>query len=144
MVKKDAENTRLKINAGKMKTLVISNSHPLGQVKVDDRNVEDVEQFVYLGSPVTNNNDYSSKIKQRVCMALGALEGLQKIWNSSAIGLKTKLQIIKSSVFSVLLYASETWNLKKADINKLTAFEMMCYCRILKIEWFHHVTNEKV
>ena len=90
------------------------------------------------------NNDCSSEIKQRVSMTLGALGGLQKIWNSSAIGLKTKHKILKTSAFSVLLYTSETWTLKKADINKLTAFKMMCYHRILKIEWFHHVTNEEV
>ena len=47
-------------------------------------------------------------------------------------------------MFSVLLYASETWTLKKADVNKLTAFEMMWYHRILKIEWFHHVTHDEV
>ena len=82
-------------------------------MKVDDTNIEDVEQFIYLSSLATNNNDCSSEIKQRISMALGALRGLQKIWNSSAIGLKTKLQILKTSIFSVLLYTSETWTLKK-------------------------------
>ena len=56
----------------------------------------------------------------------------------------TQLHILKTSVFSVLLYASETWTLKKADVNKLTTSKMMCYCSILKIEWLHHVTNEEV
>ena len=113
-VKKDAESTGLKINVYKTKTLVIGNSHPPGQVKVDDTNVGDVKQFIYLGSLVMNN-DYSSKIKHRVGMGLGALRGFQKIWNSSAIGLKTKLQILKTSVFNVLLYMSETWTLKKSS-----------------------------
>ena len=67
-----------------------------------------------------------------------------KIWNNSAIGLKMKLHVLKTSVFSVLLYTSETWTLKKADINKLTAFKVTCFYRILKIKWFHHVTNEDV
>ena len=61
MVKKDAESTELKINVGKKKTLVISNSHLPGQVKVDDTNIEDVKQFIYLGSLIMNNNDCSSK-----------------------------------------------------------------------------------
>ena len=61
-VKKDAENPGLKISVGKTKMLVIGNSHLQGQVKVDDTNVEDVKQFVYLGSLITNNN-CSSKIK---------------------------------------------------------------------------------
>ena len=113
-------------------------------MKVDDTNIEDVKQFVYQGSLVTNNNDCSSEMKQRVCIALGALRGFQKIWNNSAISLKTKLQILQTGVFNVLLYASETWTLRKADVNKLTALKMMCYCRILKIEWFHHVTNEEM
>ena len=77
-VKKDSESTGLKINVGKTKTWVISNSHPPGQVKVDDMNVEDVKQFIYLGSLVMNNNDGSDKIKQRVGMVLGTLRGLQK------------------------------------------------------------------
>ena len=57
MMKKDAESTGVKINVGKMKTLVMGNSPTPGQVKVDHMNVEDVEQFIYLGSLVTNNND---------------------------------------------------------------------------------------
>ena len=74
---KDAESTGLKINVGKMKTLVISNSPPVGQVKVDNTDVEDVKHSIYLGSLVMKNNDCSRKIKQRVSMVLGTLRGLQ-------------------------------------------------------------------
>ena len=77
-------------------------------------------------------------------MAYGTLAGFDKIWSSHEISLKTKVQVLHTCVFSVLMYAAETWTIRKTEFRRLDAFEMQCYRRLLGIHWFHHITNEEV
>jgi hypothetical protein len=72
------------------------------------------------------------------------MSNLKHIWNTKKLKLESKLQLLKTCVFSTLLYASETWTLKEADKKKLLSFEMKCYRRILRIRWKDMVRNDDI
>ena len=75
--------------------------------------IENVEKFEYLGSLLTWENNCSDEIKRRIGKATGTMASLKHIWNSKKLRIENKLKILKTCVFSVLLYASETWTLKR-------------------------------
>ena len=106
--------------------------------------LENVEEFTYLGSLLTWDNDCGKEIGRRIAKAAGAMAGFGNIWRSREISIQTKTEIIKTCIFSILLYACETWTLRKHDMNKLLAFEMRCYRRILHIRWQQKITNKEV
>lgn len=84
------------------------------------------------------------EIQMRIAKAKGVMAGFNKIWNSKQISCKTKLSILTTCVFSTALYACETWTLKKLDRQKILAFEMYCYRRMLHLSWTQKVTNVEV
>ena len=72
------------------------------------------------------------------------MASLRHVWNSKKLTIQNKLRILTAYVFSVLLYASETWMLKKIDKKKLLAFEMSCYRRVLRISWNNMIKNKGI
>ena len=139
-----AEQMGLRINRAKTKVMVFSDKHPTGMLRLEEEEIEWVEQFVYLGSLITSDNDCSKEIRRRIALATGAMAGFNKIWRSKDIRMNVKAQILKTCVFSVLLYASETWTIKRTDQDRLLAFEMRCYRRLLNIRWQQRITNVEV
>jgi len=95
-------------------------------MKVGDKELENVTKFEYLGSLLSWDNDCGKEIR-RIAKALGAMAGFKKIWTSKEINVKTKFSILKACLFSILMYASESWTLRKRDKDKLMAFEIRCY-----------------
>ena len=106
--------------------------------------IENVDKFEYLGSPITWDNNCFDEIKRRIGKATGAMVSLKHVWSGKKLTIQNKLRILTTCVFSVLLYASETWTLKEADKRKLLAFKMRCYRRILKINWKDMIRNEDI
>jgi len=138
------EKAGLLINQKKTKSLVFGGKDMANKLKLKGQEVENVEEFEYLGSMLTWNNDCSREIRRRIDKARGVMAGFGKIWSSKDIRVKTKLNIWNACVVSVLLYASETWTYRKRDIDKLSAFQMKSYRRILNIKWQQRITNEEV
>ena len=138
------EKCKLRINISKTKTMVFGARNIEQQIEINNQPVENTEQFEYLGSTITWDNNCSVEIKNRIAKATGALASLKHIWKPSKITVSTKLRILSVCVFSVLLYAAETWTLKERDKKKLLAFEMRCYRRLLKIKWQDKITNEQI
>src|SRR6218665_277031 len=114
------------------------------EIKVQHEVIENVKEFVYLGSLPTWNSDCTKKIKRRIAKAKGVMAELNTIWNSKQISYKTKLNVLKTCLFSTALYACETWAIKKTDKDKILAFEMYCYRRILHLNWTMKVINRVV
>ena len=123
--------------------MVMGEGSPI-DIKVDGQTLECVEQFVYLGSLVTKDNDCSKEIRRRIALAAGTFGTLTTIWKSGNISTNTKLMLFESCVLSVLMYASETWTLKKDDRNRLNAFQMKCYRKMLGVKWQDKVKNEDI
>src|SRR5262249_9973599 len=130
-----AEQSGLILNTNKTKTMIFGERNIESRIQVAGDTIENVEKFEYLGSLITWNNSCSEEIKRRIGKVTGAFASLKHIWKSKKLKMENKLKILTTCVFSVLLYASETWTLKEADRKKLLAFEMKCYRRILKINW---------
>jgi Reverse transcriptase (RNA-dependent DNA polymerase)/Endonuclease-reverse transcriptase/Domain of unknown function (DUF6451) len=144
LTKSAAEQSGLILNTNKTKTMVFGDRNIERSIRVAGNTIENVEKFEYLGSLITWDNNCSDEIKRQIGKATGALASLKHIWNSKKMKIENKLKILTTCVFSVLLYAAETWTLKEADKKKLLAFEMKCYRRILKINWKDMIRNEDI
>ena len=144
ILQKEGNKAGLKINMKKTKTMVLGRKEIEKKLKILNQEVENVEEFVYLGSLMTWDNDCSKDIRTRIAKGKGMLENLKNIWKDKNISYTTKLSILKTCVFSTMLYGCETWTYKKADKDKILAFEMYCYRRVLGIRWTQKVKNEEV
>lgn len=82
-------------------------------LSVNGVHLENVNEFEYLGSLITWDGDCSSDIRRRIGKAYGVLADLNKLWDAGELSLRTKVQLVRACVFSLLMYASETWTLKK-------------------------------
>ena len=89
--------------------------------------MEEVDSFIYLGAKVTWNNDCTEEIKRRIQLATAAYRDLKIVWNDRGIRIDTKVQLLWTCVFSVFLYAAETWTINSADTRRFLAFETSCY-----------------
>lgn len=138
---KMAKEGGLMVNIKKTKTMVFGDRNIDQQMEVNDEKIENVEEFEYLGSLLTWDNNCSKEIKRRINKATGAMASMKHMWYSRKLTVESKIKLLTTCVFSILLYASETWTLKETDKQKLLAFEMRCYRRILRIHWMDMVRN---
>ena len=139
-----AEETGLVVNATKTKTMVFGEPNIEEAIQMAGTTIKNVDKFEYLGSLITWDNNCADEIKRRIGKATGAMASLKHIWSGKKLTIQNKLRILTTCVFSVLLYASETWTLKENDKRKLLAFKMRCYRRILKINWKDMIRNEDI
>ena len=121
----------LKINHAKTKLMVVDRANKLQLTGALD--LETVNDFVYLGSNISNTGSCEKEIRRRIGMAKSAMSQLQKIWKDRSISRKTKVKLVNSLVFSIFNYGVETWTLKKADRDRIDAFEMWCWRKMLQI-----------
>lgn len=131
----------LKINIGKTKALKIrtTNNSPF---VIDNTPIDFVDKFCYLGSMVSSDDSAKSDIEYRIGKANGAFSQLRSIWKSTIISTKTKINLFKSNVLSVLLYSCETWLTTTALNAKLQGFTNRCLRSILKIWWPNVISND--
>ena len=139
-----AEETGLIVSATKAKTMVFDERNIEEAAQMAGTTIENVDKFEYLGSLITWDNNCSVEIKRRIGKATGAMASLKHIWSGKKLTIQNKLRILTTCIFSVLLYASETWTFKETDKRKLHAFEMRCYRRILKVNWKDMIRNEDI
>ena len=139
-----AEAAGLQINIEKTMTMVFGQEDIGKKLEIGGRGIENVTEFVYLGSLLTWDNDCNLEIKRRIARATGVMAGFKTIWRSMHISTETKIRIVRTCVMSVLLYACETWTMRKKDKDSLLAFEMRCYRRILHIYWQQKISNTEV
>ena len=138
------EAAGLHINTEKTMTMVFGQEDIKEGLKIKGRIIENITEFVYLGSLLTWDNDCNKEIKRKIARATGAMAGFKTIWKSKHISTETKINIVRTCVLSVLLYACETWTLRRKDRVSLLTFEMKCYRRILHIRWQQRITNVEV
>ncbi len=138
------EAAELQINIERTMTVVFGQENIEEEMEIRGRSIENVTEFVYLGSLMTWDNDCNKEIKRIIARATGVMAGFKTIWNSKHISTETKISISRTCVMSVLLYACETWTLRKKDKYLLLAFEIKCYRRILHIHWHQKITNGEV
>ena len=126
--------------------MVISRKKPVPDISisVEGKPIQQVDRMVYLGYMATEDGKCDKEIKRRVGIARTAFESMAKILTSRNISIELRSRIAKCYIWSTLLYGAETWTLTKVTSNKLEAFEMWLYRRMLRISWKEHKTNEEV
>ena len=107
------------------------------------RNLEEVDNFKYLGSLLTNDGSCSKEIRTRIAMGKAAFEKEKRLLTGK-LNMTLKKRLVKSLIWSVVLYGAETWTIKAADRRKLESFEMWIRRRMLKVSWRDHRRNEDV
>ncbi|VEN45765.1 unnamed protein product, partial [Callosobruchus maculatus] len=125
----------LGINYKKTKVMIVNREHDNHREIKSIGRCEVVQSFVYLGSLIDNSGSCENEIRRRIQQARVALTRLTKIWRDHNITKATKMSLVQSLVFSIFLYASETWTVKKADRARIDAFEMWTWRRMLRIPY---------
>ena len=111
-VKEESEKAGLKLNIQKTKIMA---SSPITSWQIDGEKVETVSDFIFLGSKITADGDYSHKIKRHLLLGRKAMTNLHSIIKSRDITLPTKVHLVKAMVFPVVMYERESWTIKKAE-----------------------------
>jgi len=102
-------------------------SDPITSQQIDR---ETISNFIFLGSKITGDGDYSHEIKRRLLLGRKAMTKLGSILKSRDITLLTKVRLVKAVVFPVILYECESWTIKKAECRRTDAFELWCWRRL--------------
>jgi Reverse transcriptase (RNA-dependent DNA polymerase). len=135
----------MKINTTKTKVMVISRNPNLqANITIYGKPIEQVARFKYLGCWLTDNLDPDLEIRTRIEMARATFLKMKTLLADRSLRITTRLRFVKCYVYSVLLYGVEAWTMKVSTMNRLEAFEMWIYRRMLRISWVDHVTNFKM
>ena len=110
-------------------------SGPITSWQIDGETVETVADFTFLGSKLTADGDCSQKIKRCLLLGRKAMTNLDSILRSRDITLPTNVHLVKAMVFPVVMYGCESWTLKKAEHQRIDAFELWCWRRLLRVPW---------
>ena len=140
-VKEESEKPRLKLNIQKTKIMA---SGPITSWEIDEEKVEIVTDFIFLGSKITVDSDCSHKIKRCFLLGRKTMTNLDSILKSRDITLLTKVQIFKEMVFLVVMYGCESWTIKKAECQRIDAFELWCCKRLLRVPWTARRSNQSI
>ena len=133
----------MKINTDKTK-LMMNSAEGIGRdIRVTKTCIEEVDQFKYLGSIVSDKGS-KPKVLSKTAQAIQAMVRLKAIWKDKIISVRVKIWLMSTLVFSMSLYACETWTLMVELQHQIKAMEMRCYCTVLCISSKYHVTNSEV
>ena len=108
-------------------------SGPITSWQIDGETVETVRDFIFLGSKITTDGDYSHEIRRRLLLGRKAMTNLDSILKSRGITLLTKVCLVKDMFFPVVMYRCENWTIKKAEQQRNDAFELWCGKRLLRV-----------
>ena len=131
-VREESEKVDLKLNIQKTKTTA---SGPITSCQIDGETMETVTDFIFLGSKITANGDCSHEIKRRFLLGRKAVTNLDSILKSTDITLSTKVHLVKTIVFPVVMYGCESWIIKKTEHQRTDAFELWCWSRLFRVTW---------
>ena len=140
-VKEDSENVVLKLNIQKTKIMA---SHPITSWQIDGETVETVADFIFLGSKITADGDCSHEIKRHLLLGRKVMTNLDNILKSRDITLSTMVRLVKAMVFPVVMYGCESWTIKKAECQRMDAFELWCWRRLLRVPWTARRSNQSI
>ncbi|KAI5715825.1 hypothetical protein M8J77_023140 [Diaphorina citri] len=134
----------MNINKNKTKIMVVSRTEKKVRIELENIEIKQKKEFTYLGAKITQDGKCNREIVSRIQQAKIAFNKKSKIFESPNINIEVRKNLIKSFVWSVLLYGCETWTIGEADRKHIEAFEMWCFRRTLKIIWSDRISNEEV
>ena len=116
-------------------------SSPITSWEIDGETVAD---FIFLGSKITADGDYSHEIKRCLLLGRKVMTNLDSIFKSRDITLPTKIRLVKAMVFSVVMYGCESWTVRKVECWRIDAFELWCWRRLLRVPWIARRSNQSI
>ena len=119
-------------------------SGPITLWQIDGETVETVSDFILEGSKITTDGDCSHEIKRRLLLGRKVMTNLDSIFKSRDIILPTKVRLVKAMVFSVVMYGCESWTIKNAEHQRIDAFELWCWRRLLRVPWTARRSNQSI
>ena len=140
-VKEESEKVGLQLNIQKMKIMA---SGPITSWEIDGEIVETISDFIWGGSQITADGDCSHEIKRRLLLGRKVMTNLDDIFKSRDITLLTKVCLVKAMVFPVVMYGCESWTVKKAECQRIDAFELRCWRRLLRVPWTARRSNQSI
>ena len=127
---KESEKADLKCNIQKMK---IMTSSPITSLQTDGGTMETVIDFIFLGSKITTDGDCYHEIRRHLLLGSKTMTNLDSILKCRNITLPTKVRLVKAMVFPVVMYGCESWTIKKAEHQRIDAFDLWCWRRLLRV-----------
>ena len=131
-VKEESKKVGLKLNIQKTKIMA---SGRITSWKIDGKTVETVADFILLGYKITADGDYSHEIKRCLLLGRKVMTKLDSTLKSRDIILLTKVHLVNSMVFPVVMYGCESWTIKKSERPRIDAFELWCWRSLLRVPW---------
>ena len=119
-------------------------SGPITSWQIDGETVETVSDFIFGGSKITADGDCSQEIKRCLLLGRKVMTHLDSILKSRDIILPAKVHLVKAMVFSVVIYRCESWTIKKAERQRIGAFELWCWRRLLRVPWTAKRSNQSI
>ncbi|KAL9969196.1 hypothetical protein ACROYT_G021383 [Oculina patagonica] len=139
----EAARVSLRVNAKKSKVMRVNARNDQG-LEINGEQVDEVEEFVYLGALLDKEGGTTKDIQHRLSKARQAFYRMRRLWDTSEIGRKMKVQLFKTIVRSVLMYGCEAWKLMKTEAKKLDGFQYKCMKRILRIRWPQTISHQQI
>ena len=140
-VKEESEKVVLKLNTQKTKIMA---SGPITSWEIDEETVETVADFIFGGSKITEDGNSSHEIKRRLLLGRKVMINLDSTFKSRDITLPTKVRLIKAMIFPVVMYGCESWTVKKTERQRIDAFELWCWRRLLRVPWTARRSNQSI
>ena len=140
-VKENSEKAGLKLNIQKTKIMA---SCPITSWQIDGETMETMTDLIFLGSKITADGDCIHEIKRHLLLGRKAMTNLDSILKSRDITLPTKVHIVKAMFFLVVMYGCESWTIKKAEHQRMDAFELWCWRRLLRVPWTARRSNQSI
>ena len=119
-------------------------SGPITSWEIDGETVETVSDLIFLCSKITADGDCGDEIKRRLLLGRKVMTNLDSIFKSRDITLPTKVRLVKAIVFLVVMYGCESWTIKEAEHQRIGAFELWCWRRLLRVPWTARRSNQSI
>ena len=140
-VKEESEKVGLKLNIQKTKIMA---SGPITSWEIDGETVETVSDFIFLVSKITTDGDCNNEIKRCLLLGRKVMTNLDSIFKSRDITLQTKVHLVKAMLFPVVMYRCQSWTIKKVECQRIDAFELWCWRRLLSVSWTSRGSNQSI
>ena len=140
-VKKESKKFELKLNIQKTKIMA---SGPITSWQIDGETVETVTDFIFLGSKITADGDYSHENKRHLLLRRKVMTNIDSLLKSRDITLLTNVHLVKAMGFPIVMYGCESWAIKKAECQRNDAFVLWCWSRLLRVPWTARRSNQSI
>ena len=124
--------------------IIFYHSGPITSWEIDGETVETVADFIFLDFKITADGDCCHEIKRQLLLGRKVMTNLDNIFRSRDITLPTKVRLVKAMVFPVVIYGCESWIVKRAECQRIDAFEVWCWRRLLRVPWTARRSNQSI